>query len=209
MNTVEHVLRDADPLRHEPRQPEGERERLRQAVVAAASDVAVPSSARLRGPAALAIAIAAVVIGIAIAGATIWSRGGTTLQAAVRFEVRLAEDHPVAGLREARVAGSDRVVYLHEEIVVTNADIEGSRVIPGDQPSHFGVGLAFNAAGAEKMRLATENHLGRPIALLIDGDVVFAPVLRGQIGASAVISGDFTQAEAERIVNGIGLRNRL
>ena len=134
---------------------EGERDRVRQAVLAAAADVAGPSSSRFRGPAALAITIAAIVVGIAIAGSAMWLRAGTTLQAAVRFEVRLAEDRPAAGLREARVVGSDRVVYLHEEVVVTNADIESSRVIPGDRPSRFGVGLTFNAAGAEKMRQAS------------------------------------------------------
>jgi preprotein translocase subunit SecD len=33
--------------------------------------------------------------------------------------------------------------------------------------------------------------------------VVTAPVLRSPIGTSAVISGDYTKVEAERIVNGI------
>ncbi len=34
----------------------------------------------------------------------------------------------------------------------------------------------------------------------------FLRVLRGPISTSAVISGDFTQAEAERIANGISIR---
>ena len=57
-----------------------------------------------------------------------------------------------------------------------------------------------------KMRQATANHVGRPMAILIDGVVVMAPVLRVRISTSAVISGDLTQAEAERIVNGISIR---
>ncbi len=104
------------------------------------------------------------------------------------------------------MAGSDRVVYLHEEIIVTNDDIAQSRVIQGDGPSHFGVGVEFTATGARKMREATAGHVGRPVAILIDGGVVMAPVLRAPISGSAVISGDFTKAEAERIVNGIGIR---
>ena len=39
MKTVRDLLQDADPLRHEPTGLEGERGRLRQAIVAAASDV--------------------------------------------------------------------------------------------------------------------------------------------------------------------------
>jgi hypothetical protein len=47
--------------------------------------------------------LAVIVVGIVAVGSQIWSHGGATLQAAVRFEVRLAEDHPTAGLRQARI----------------------------------------------------------------------------------------------------------
>jgi hypothetical protein len=204
MKTVRDILQDADPLRHESDRLEGERDRLRQTVVAAASDARAPSPPWLRPPVVLVAAL--IVVGIVAVGSQIWSRGGATLQAAIRFEVRLAEDHPSAGLREARVAGSDHLIYLHQEIIVTNEDIARSSVVPGEGPSRFGVGVEFNAAGAQKMREATANHVGRPVALLIDGDVVTAPVLRGPISTSALISGDYTKTEAERIVNGIGIR---
>jgi preprotein translocase subunit SecD len=98
------------------------------------------------------------------------------------------------------------VVYLHDEIIVTNGDISQSRVVPGDRPSRFGVGVEFNAEGAAKMRQATGSHVGRPLAILIDGDVVTGPVLRSPIGSSALISGDYTKAEADRIANGISAR---
>jgi hypothetical protein len=207
MKTVRDILQDADPLRHEPHRFEEERDRLRQAVVAAASDVITPSAAWFRSPVVLLATVALIVVGIVAVGSQMWSQGGAALQAAaIRFEVRLAEDHPTAGLREARIAGSDRVVYLHQEVIVTNSDIAQSSVVPGDGPSRFGIGVQFNAAGAEKMRQATANHVGRPVAILIDGDVVTAPVLRSPIGTSAVISGAYTKPDAERIVNGIGIR---
>jgi preprotein translocase subunit SecD len=141
-----------------------------------------------------------------VLGSQIWPPTRTTLQAAVRFEVRLAEDQPGPGLREARAAGSDRLVYLYPEIVVTNDDIAQCRVVPGNGPSRFDVSVEFNASGREKMRQATAGHVGRPVAILIDGVVVMAPVLRSPIAESAVITGDYTRAEAERIVNGVGLR---
>jgi hypothetical protein len=206
MKTVRDILRDADPLRHEPHRPDGERDRLRQAVVAAASDVTTPPSASFRAPVALLATVALIVVGIVAVGSHIWSHGGATLQAAIRFEVRLAEDHPTPGLAEARIAGSDRVVYLHQEIVVTNEDIAQSSVVQGDKPSRFGVRVQFNVAGTEKMRQATASHVGRPMAILIDGDVVMAPVVREPVSKSAVITGNFTKAEAEKIVNGIGIR---
>ena len=107
-----------------------------------------------------------------------WFHVGATLQAAVRFEARLAEDQPDAGLDPARVAGSDRVVYLHPEIIVTNDDIADTEVVVGDSPSQFGVRVDFNAAGTQKMEQATADHIGRPVAILLDGDVVLAATLR-------------------------------
>jgi hypothetical protein len=206
MNTVKDILRDADPLRYEPGRPDQERDRMRQAVVAATAGVGVRPVKRSRLPLALMTTAAVILLAAAAAGSRIWPHGSSTVYAAVRFEVRLAEDHAAAGLREARVAGSDRAIYLHEEVIVGNGDIEKSAVIAGNAPSRFGVGVQFNAAGARKMQQATADHVGRPLAVLIDGDVVMAPVLRDPIGASAVISGDFSRAEAERIVNGIGVR---
>lgn len=206
MKTVRDILRDADPLRDEPQRVEGDRDRLRQALVAAASDVATPSSPWFRTPAALLAAVAVIVVGMAAVGSWTWSAGGPALHAAIRFEVRLAEDHPEAGLREARVAGSARVVYLHEEVIVGNGDIAESRVVEGDGPSRFGVAVELTAEGAEKMREATAGHVGRPVAILVDGEVVAAPMLRGPISTSAVISGDYTEAEAGRIVDGIRIR---
>ena len=53
------------------------------------------------------------------------------------------------------------------------------------------------------MRQSTANHLGKPVAILINGDVVSAPTLKSPIGAAAVISGDYTQADAQRIAAGM------
>jgi len=76
-------------------------------------------------------------------------------------------------------------------------------VVPGQSPSEYFVSIEFNASGAGKMRAATGNHIGKLVAILLDGRVVMAPVLRSPIEGSARISGNFTRAQAERIVKGI------
>ena len=50
---------------------------------------------------------------------------------------------------------------------------------------------------------ATQGHIGKPIAILVDGQVVTAPTVRAAISTTGVISGDFTKAEADRIAAGI------
>ena len=205
MTPVSDMLRKADPLRHEAEMDPQHRDRIRQAVRAAAAETAAASRVWFRAPLAVAALAALILVGMFAAGARGF-RGSATVYAAVRFEVRLAETQPGTGLTVARVSGSDRPIYLHDEVVVTNADIEHCTAVRGSDASRFNIGVEFSAAGAEKMRTATLAHEGRPMAILIDGEVVMAPVIRSPVSRSALISGDYSRAEAERIVNGIGVR---
>ena len=116
MPTVKQLLRFADPVRHEPPPDAWQRERLRQSVIAAAATNAV-APPWFRAPLAVA-ALAAVIVAGIFAVSLRNPRGSGTVYAAVRFEVRLAETQPAAGLSAARVSGSDRVVYLHDEDVL-------------------------------------------------------------------------------------------
>lgn len=203
MKTVSDLLREGDPLNHDARDLDEARHRIRRRVVAAASDAqssATDQGSRRRAlGAAATVAAALVVIGVFVGT----DRGA--VQAAVRFEVRLAETEPAPGLIVARLSNAGRTLYLHPELIVTNDDIAQSWVTE-DGPDRFGVSVQLFDSGAERMRQATASHLGRPVAILIDGVVVAAPVVRSAIGNSAVVSGDFTRAEAERIVEGISMR---
>lgn len=144
-------------------------------------------------------------IGTLALGYQVWVRGTTAVLAAVRFEVRLAENQPVPGLVVAQVAQTGRLIYLHPEIVLNNDDIAQSWVSQ-DGPDRFSVSVQFLQGAAERMRQATTAHLGRPMAILLDGKVVMTPVVRSPIADSAMITGNFTRAEAERIADGIGKR---
>lgn len=199
MSSLRNLLQDADPLRHEPPRLDVERERIRRTILE--TPIRRPTrSLRVRLP--LAATLAAAVIGVAALGYLLWVHGTTAVLAAVRFEVRLAEDRPVAGLVVAQVPDSGRLIYLHPEIVVSNEDIAQSWVVD-DGSGRFGVAVELLPFGAERMRQATEAHVGRPMAVLVDGRVVMAPVVRSPISGSAVITGNFTRADAERIAEGI------
>jgi hypothetical protein len=206
MKNIREVLQDADPLRHEPAWPSDQRDFRRLAILAAASGAHAPAVAGSRSRIAVLATAALMVIAASFLGAVVWSLFISDLQAAIRFEVRLAEDRPAPGLRAAKVSDSDRTVYLHDEVIVTNSDIAAAQVVQGSRPSQYGVSVEFNASGAEKMRAATGNHIGKPVAILVDGQVVVAPVLRTPIGASAVVNGNYTRTQAEKIVRGIGIK---
>jgi hypothetical protein len=197
MKTLPELLREADPIGYEAPRSAEERRRHRERVVH--SPWAAEELQRRR-------IVTAAVVGLALIGVAggfgYWSRVAVEAVAAVRFEVRLAEESPAPGLREAVISGSARRIYLHQETIVTNGDIAQARAIQS-AASTFGVTITFNADGAAKMLRASRDHIGRPVAILVDGDVVLAPVVRGPISTSAIISGSYTKAEAERIAAGI------
>jgi TonB family protein len=115
-----------------------------------------------------------------------------------RLEIRLAETAPSADLIDARVSGSDQRIYLHPTVIATDADVTAARVIDSGQ-SRFSVAVTFNESGSARLASATRAHIGKPAAIVLDGRVIAAPVLRAPISGSAVISGDFTRSQADEI----------
>ena len=190
MKTLADVLRDADPVASETRSPQA------RAITRAAVLDALPQfhdrhpRARLR-----TMAIAAVLAVIAITGAVLgWRHASVDAVAAVRFEARLAESNQsILANRDIETA---RMVALHD------------RDSSGNASSTFGVEVTFTSEGAEKMRRATQEHIGEHLQLMIDGEVVMAPLIRSAISSSAVLSGDYTWEQANRIVDGL-LKGKL
>jgi hypothetical protein len=203
MSGLRTLLQDADPVRHEAPLPEAALKRVRLAVLRTPAIGRPTESARTRFTLAAAIAMA--IIGAVVLGYVMWRHGSTTVAAAVRFEVRLAEEQPVAGSIVAQLPRSGGLIYLHAETVVSNEDVAQSWVSE-DGPDRFGVVVQLLPTGAERLRQATIGHISRPIAILVDGKVVSAPIVRSPIADTAVISGSYTARDAESIARGIEIR---
>jgi hypothetical protein len=123
----------------------------------------------------------------------------------VTVEFRRAETKPADGLTEAAVVGSGQKVYLHKAAEITNTDI--AKAFPGlSDDRKYEVHLQFTKDGAKKMAKLSEAHRGKPLAILVDGKVVCAPVLLDIITEYASISGSFTREEVERIAKGIAAK---
>jgi preprotein translocase subunit SecD len=69
--------------------------------------------------------------------------------------------------------------------------------------ARYQVAVKFKTEAARRMLRATQGHVGRPVAILLDGQVVAAPTVRDPISESAILDGHYTSAEAERIAAGI------
>jgi hypothetical protein len=197
MKTLRKVLAEADPLRHESAWTRETSQATRQVVVNTMPRAEQDNSRRIA-------------IGVLIAVAVITSPGigfflpRSVVAAAIRFEMRLADARPAPGLTEAIVAGSDDKIYLHSETIVTNGDVADVRVIEAN--ARFQLAVRFTTEGARRMLRATESHVGRPVAILLDDQVVAAPTVRDPISEAAILDGRYTRAEAERIAAGIRAR---
>lgn len=201
MNNLTQLLQEADPLRHEGSRLDAERSRLRAALVAARPADETPSRRAVFPRIAALVATVTVAL---VVGYVSNVRVTTPVAAQVRFEVRLAETRPVPGLVVAQVEDTGQVVYLHPETLVSNEDVANAVAVEGTPG--FAVEVQLLPTGAERLRRATSAHIGRPVAILLEGRVAMAPTVRSPIGASAVITGQFTEAEARRIAAGVHRR---
>jgi len=127
----------------------------------------------------------------------------TAGQARVKFELRRAEREPAKELIEAVVADSGEKVYLYRDPLVSNGDIVEAIVVAGYDNRSFAVQITFTGEAAQRMAKATEQLIGKPVAILLDGKVTSAPTIRSRIDERAEISGHFTREEAERIATGL------
>lgn len=127
----------------------------------------------------------------------------TAAQGQIRFELRRAERESAKELVEAVVERSGEIVYLHKEVLVTNSDIVEARVVEGFTLGDFSIDVTFTREASERLSNATAQHIGKPMAILFDGKVVSAPILRDRLSERAQVSGSFKKEEAERVANGI------
>ena len=118
-------------------------------------------------------------------------------------EFFLGESEPGEGLKEAKVDGeSGRLIYLHEEPVLTQADIAQARadVDSNGKPTVF---IKFTEAGAAKMGKATADNLRKQLAVVVDGEVISTAIIRSKISDRAQITGSFSEAYVARLAHAI------
>ncbi len=62
------------------------------------------------------------------------------------------------------------------------------------------VGFEFDTIGKSKFGQITERNIGKPLAIILDGILYSAPVIRDRIPGSGIIEGNFTQDEVNELI---------
>ncbi len=69
---------------------------------------------------------------------------------------------------------------------------------PNFQEGQPVVSFRFDTVGAQKFGRATQQNIGKPLAIVLDGKVISAPVIRDAIlGGNGIISGSFSTQEVQ------------
>lgn len=92
------------------------------------------------------------------------------------------------------------VFYIIEDVpVVTGEELVDAQ--PSfDQNSSPAVSFRFDTTGARKFGEYTAANIGAPFAIVLDGEVISAPVIRSAIpGGSGIISGNFSVEESTKL----------
>lgn len=94
------------------------------------------------------------------------------------------------------VAGSDGEYFvISRKPVVSGENLIDAQ--PAFQEGQAVVSFKFNALGGKKFGEATKNNIGERLAIVLDNEVISAPVVQSAIlGGSGVISGSFTVKSA-------------
>ena len=119
---------------------------------------------------------------------------------------RLAEVVQADGLVEAIDPDREKRIYLHKNELLTEKDVK-SVCFSDDKNGRIGLTLHFDADAENRIRAATKAHIGKPIAILLDGKVISAPEIVHEISGSARIIGAFSDADLLRMFSVLVLRS--
>jgi len=91
-----------------------------------------------------------------------------------------------------------RAPYLIEKrVMVSGGDLTDAQPGFDQRSSEPIVSFRFNTSGARKFAQVTQESVGKPFAIVLDNEVISAPVIREPIlGGSGQISGSFTVEQA-------------
>lgn len=111
----------------------------------------------------------------------------------VKIEFRCAELAPADGLIEAIEPRTNRRIYLHKNSDLSEKDIVDIKVKKQDTIPHTVIEFTFAKESRKKVEEMSEKQLNKPIALLIDGEIVVAPIIRAKLSTKAAMTGDIAE----------------
>jgi preprotein translocase subunit SecD len=125
----------------------------------------------------------------------------------VSIEVRAAETAPAEGLEQVDYSawGHTETFYLHDEVFLTESEIQSASVVAWKEfPA---VEVLLTEKGRDIFADVTGRHIGKRLAVLVNGRLACAPIVRDTIRqGKLLINGDFSEARAREIAKALTRR---
>ena len=100
-------------------------------------------------------------------------------------------------IRKSWTAKSGEKYLIEKRVLVSGGDLIDAQPGFDQRTSEPVVTFSFNSTGARKFAEATQQNVGKPFAIVLDNEVISAPVIREPIlGGQGQISGNFTVQQA-------------
>jgi preprotein translocase subunit SecD len=121
------------------------------------------------------------------------------------IEFRLAEAEAAPGLTETVLDPSGERLYLHDIVVIDQQSVSSAAVSMSEAGAS--IELVLTSEGARRFEEWTGMNVGQLCGIVVNGKLVSAPRINAPIrGGRTLITGDFTEAEARRIADGLSGR---
>lgn len=105
-----------------------------------------------------------------------------------------------AEITETPVEGSATPSASLSPTDLTGADLKSADVVFDQNTGKPAVSIVFSNEGAKKFESLTEKNIGNPLAIVLDEQLVSAPIVQEKItGGQAQISGQFSLDEAKQL----------
>ncbi len=96
------------------------------------------------------------------------------------------------------------ILYVERPILIDQNDLKSATVTTNTVNGMPAINISFTDQGRKRFAEVTRNNLDRRLAIIIDGKVYEAPVIRSEIsGGMAVVEGSFGWHEAVQLSNKI------
>ncbi len=97
------------------------------------------------------------------------------------------------------VEDSKRKLLLRKRAKLSGQHLVDAQAAVDQRNGEIVVNFRLDVAGGTIFRRLTEENLGKPLAIVMDGRVISAPTIQAVITSSGVISGNFTTEEANQL----------
>lgn len=128
--------------------------------------------------------------------------GSDTLSAGMIINTTNRPDAVSEHQKVAEAEGGDQVLAPYPDKVfntVMTGDILQNAVATQDKFSSWQIQFDLTGEGSDQFYEYTRTHIGEPLVIVLDGEVLSAPRINGAIRNNGVITGQFTQEEAESL----------